>query len=387
MIPYGRQSISEEDIQAVVDVLRSDFLTQGPAVPAFENALAKYCHADNAVVCNSGTSALHIACLALGLGPGDYLWTSPISFVASANCALYCGAKVDFVDIEPDTGNMDADLLEEKLVESEKIGLLPKVVIPVHYAGLPCDMEKIHGLAKRYGFYVIEDACHALGAHYHGEPVGNCRYSDVTVFSFHPVKSLTTIEGGALLTNSPKLAEAAQLFRSHGITRDTDRYVHGAEQGAWYYEQQVLGFNYRMSDVQAALGMSQMSRLDSFVRQRREVAEVYSQALNHTGLQLPKSLPERDSAYHLYTVRVKGDAHPSRRQLFDKLRDAGIAVNVHYIPIYLQPYFQSSGFRGGYCPNAEEFYSTVLSIPIFPRLSRVDQDYVIAHLEQLVMCG
>ncbi|WP_447780472.1 UDP-4-amino-4,6-dideoxy-N-acetyl-beta-L-altrosamine transaminase [Aeromonas veronii] len=362
MIPYGRQSISQADIDAVVEVLKSDFLTQGPVVPRFEQAVADYCGAKFGVAVNSGTAALHIACLALGVGHGDWVWTSPISFVASANCALYCGAQVDFVDIEPDTGNMCAVELERKLIAAQAEGKLPKVVIPVHFAGLPCDMQEIHRLGQEYGFRIIEDACHALGARYHGEPTGNGRYSDITIFSFHPVKIITTGEGGMAMTNDPALAKSMSMLRSHGITRDPADFINEPD-GPWYYEQQMLGFNYRMTDIQAALGLSQMANLETWILKRGELARHYFEAL------APELIPryfssERRSAFHLYVQHVSPEQRQAR---FQQLREQGISANVHYIPIYKQPWYQ----YGEPFPlaQAEKFYARALTLPLFPRLS------------------
>ncbi|KXU81359.1 UDP-4-amino-4,6-dideoxy-N-acetyl-beta-L-altrosamine transaminase [Aeromonas enteropelogenes] len=369
MIPYGRQSISEADIDAVVGVLRSDFLTQGPVVPRFEQAVADYCSARFGVAVNSGTAALHIACLALGVGPGDWVWTSPISFVASANCALYCGARVDFVDIEPDTGNMCAVELERKLVAAKAEDRLPKVVIPVHFAGLPCDMKEIHRLGQEYGFRIIEDACHALGARYHDEPTGNGRYSDITVFSFHPVKIITTGEGGMAMTNDPALAKTMRLLRSHGITREAEDFINEPD-GPWYYEQQMLGFNYRMTDIQAALGLSQIQNLEDWIQKRGKLARRYFEAL------APELLPryfseERRSAFHLYVHHV---APEQRSNLFQRLRDHDIGANVHYIPIYKQPWYQEG--HKPLLPMAEVYYCSAITLPLFPHLTIAEQHQV-----------
>lgn len=373
MIPYGRQSISEADIEAVVEVLRSDFLTQGPVVPRFEQAIADYCGAHFGVAVNSGTAALHIACLALGVGPGDWVWTSPISFVASANCALYCGAQVDFVDIEPDTGNMCAIELERKLVAAKKEGCLPKVVIPVHFAGLPCDMQEIHRLGKEYGFRIIEDACHALGARYHDEPTGNGRYSDITVFSFHPVKIITTGEGGMAMTNDPALAKTMAMLRSHGITRDPTDFINEPD-GPWYYEQQMLGFNYRMTDIQAALGLSQMQNLEHCIAKRGKIAYRYFEALN-PGL-LPRYFSaERRSAFHLYIHHVKPEY---RHELLQRLRENGIGANVHYIPIYNQPWHYRGNFQ--VLPVANAIYSSAITLPLYPNLTIAEQRQVFAFI-------
>ncbi len=377
IIPYGRQDISEADIQAVVDVLRSDFLTQGPAVPAFENAVASYCKAKHAVAVNSATSALHLACLALGIGKGDVVWTSPITFVASANCALYCGADVDFVDIDPRTYNLSVAQLAEKLELAEKSGCLPKVVIPVHLCGQSCDMKGIYALGQRYGFKIIEDASHAIGGKYCGEPIGNCRYSDITIFSFHPVKIITTAEGGMALTNDDQLAKRMQLLRSHGITRDTNEMTQEAD-GAWYYQQLDLGFNYRMTDIQAALGLSQMARLDDFVAKRHSIARYYDECLIDLPLITPWQHSHCYSGLHLYVIRLKAsDIHKTHREVFNDLRSAGVGVNLHYIPVYLQPYYKQLGFQPGYCKEAEQYYAEAISLPMYSGLSLSFQNQVI----------
>lgn len=376
MIPYGRQDISEEDIDAVVDVLRSDWLTQGPAVPSFEQVVANYCNANHAVAVNSATSALHLACLALDLGPGDWLWTSPNTFVASANCALYCGAKVDFVDIDPRTYNMSVDALADKLRRAETSGKLPKVVVPVHFAGQPCDMAAIHALAKRYGFKIIEDASHAIGGKYKAGFIGNGRFSDITVFSFHPVKIITTAEGGMALTNDAELANKMTLMRSHSITRDATHMTH-APDGPWYYQQIGLGYNYRMTELQAALGTSQMSRLDEFVARRHALAARYDAALADFPLITPWQHPDAHSAYHLYVMRCNATV---RRSVFAQLRENGIGVNVHYIPVHTQPYYEQLGFLPGDFPLAEEYYAEAISLPLFPTLNEADQDAVIVAL-------
>ncbi|WP_421242128.1 UDP-4-amino-4,6-dideoxy-N-acetyl-beta-L-altrosamine transaminase [Aeromonas enteropelogenes] len=367
MIPYGRQSISEADIEAVVEVLRSDFLTQGPVVPRFEQAVADYCSARFGVAVNSGTAALHIACLALGVGPGDWVWTSPISFVASANCALYCGAQVDFVDIEPDTGNMCAVELERKLVAAKAEGRLPKVVIPVHFAGLPCDMKELHRLGQEYGFRIIEDACHALGARYHDEPTGNGHYSDITVFSFHPVKIITTGEGGMAMTNDPALAKTMRLLRSHGITREAEDFINEPD-GPWYYEQQMLGFNYRMTDIQAALGLSQMARLDAFLAARRTLAARYQRDLPECVIQLA-TREKRLSAWHLYVLQVPAAL---RAEMFRALREEGTGANVHYIPISRQPYHTAVT-----PPHAARFYNQAITLPLYPTMDDSSVTHVV----------
>jgi UDP-4-amino-4,6-dideoxy-N-acetyl-beta-L-altrosamine transaminase len=382
MISYGRQDITQADIDAVIGVLQSDFLTQGPMVPRFEQAVAAHTGVEYAVAVNSATSALHIACLALGLGPGDWLWTSPITFVASSNCALYCGAQVDFVDIDPLTYNLSVEALAAKLAEAEKTGRLPKVVVPVHLCGQPCDMAAIHRLSRQYGFKVIEDASHAIGGRYQNEPIGNCRFSDITVFSFHPVKVVTTGEGGMAMTNDPVLARAMNLFRSHGITRDPSQMTHESD-GAWYYQQVALGFNYRMTDIQAALGVSQMTRLEAYVARRHELAARYDEQLKGLPVTTPWQHPDGYSGLHLYVIRaVSGSAGISHRRLFDALRGHGIGVNLHYIPVHTQPYYQKMGFRLGQFPAAEAYYAEAISLPMYPQMTEVQQDKVITALTQ-----
>ncbi|MDD2892330.1 MAG: UDP-4-amino-4,6-dideoxy-N-acetyl-beta-L-altrosamine transaminase [Halothiobacillaceae bacterium] len=384
MIPYGRQDISEADIRAVVEVLRSDFLTQGPAVPAFEKSVADYCGADHAIATNSATSALHIACHALGVGKGDVVWTSPITFVASANCALYCGAEVDFVDIDPRTYNLSTECLAEKLARAEKIGRLPKIVIPVHLCGQPCDMAGIHALGEQYGFKIIEDASHAIGGKYRDEAIGNCRYSDITVFSFHPVKIITTGEGGMALTNNAELARKMQLLRSHGISREADEMTH-APDGPWYYQQIELGYNYRMTDIQAALGLSQMSRLDEFVAMRHVIARQYDTQLADLPVQRPWQHPDSHSACHLYPVRLRCDeSKVSHREVFDSLRAQGIGVNLHYIPVHTQPYYEEMGFRRGDFPEAERYYAETFSLPLYPALAAGQQAQVVEALKKAI---
>lgn len=377
-IPYGRQSISEADIAAVVDVLKSDFLTQGPVVPAFEDAVAAIAGANHAVAVNSATSALHIACKALGVGPGDRVWTSPVTFVASSNAALYCGADVDFVDIDPRSYNMCPVLLAEKLEEAAIAGTLPKVVIPVHLTGQSCDMGAIHAAASKHGVRIIEDASHAIGGAYGNKPVGCCAYSDITIFSFHPVKIVTTGEGGMALTNDAELAKLMQLDRSHGITRDADM-MEESDPGAWYYEQHRLGFNYRMTDINAALGLSQMDRLEEFIDRRRVIAQRYDAAFADLPVTTPWQLAEANSAWHLYVIRVDPAHH---RAIFDELRAGGILVNLHYMPVYLQPYYRKLGFEPGLCPNAESYYAEAISLPMFPTLSEEQQDQVIAAVRK-----
>lgn len=382
MIPYGRQSISQADIDAVVEVLRSDFLTQGPKVPEFETAVAAVCKAKHAVAVNSATSALHIACLALEVGPGDIVWTSPITFVASANCALYCGASVDFVDVEPETGNLCVVALEAKLKKAKAENKLPKVVIPVHLAGLSCEMEAIYALSKTYGFKIIEDASHAIGGTYQQASVGNCRFSEITILSFHPVKIITTAEGGMALTNSKELARKMELLRSHGISRDENEMTQ-ASHGDWYYQQLLLGFNYRLTELQAALGLSQLARLESFVAARQQLAERYDSLLAGLPLEVPARKSFATSALHLYTVKLHNKE--KRAAVFKTLRDAGIGANVHYIPVHSQPYYQTLGFKNGDFPVAEDFYQRIISLPLFPDLKSEQQEFIVATLKQALL--
>ena len=380
MIPYGRQDITQEDIDSVIEVLNSDFLTQGPQVPAFEASIRDYCGVNHAFAVNSGTSALHVACLALGIGPGDEVWTSPNTFVASANCALYCGASADFVDIDLRTYNLSPEALSQKLEQRrDSGGKLPSVVIPVHLCGQSCDMEAIRALGDEYGFRIIEDASHALGGRYKESRIGDCRYSDMTVFSFHPVKIVTTAEGGAVTTNSTELAQRLELFRSHGITRN-DALMTQPTHGPWYYEQIELGYNYRMTDLQAALGSSQMQRLDAYVSRRHELAERYDVELAQLPVQLPHREPFNYSAFHLYVVLLEGAGANQRRAIFESLRAQGIGVNVHYIPVHTQPYYRALGFEVGDFPNAEDYYARALSIPLFPNLALEQQDQVVGAL-------
>ncbi|MCU1739206.1 MULTISPECIES: UDP-4-amino-4,6-dideoxy-N-acetyl-beta-L-altrosamine transaminase [Pseudomonas] len=383
-IPYGCQSIEQDDIDAVVEVLKSPWLTQGPTIPRFEAALAEHCQADFAVAVCNATAALHIACLAAGLGPGDRLWTSPNTFVASANCARYCGAEVDFVDIDPLTLNLDASLLAQKLEVAEASGHLPKVVVAVAFAGQSCDMRAIAGLSERYGFTLIEDASHAVGASYLGRPVGCGDFAAMTIFSFHPVKIITSAEGGMVLTNRPELAERLRRLRSHGITGDPAQ-MNVPAQGLWYYQQLELGFNYRMTDLHAALGLSQTARLDSFVARRRELAARYDRLLADLPLQLPVAQAGAESAWHLYVVRLQLEQiKVSQREVFDALRAAGIGVNLHYIPVHLQPYYREQGFKDGDFPEAERYFGEALSLPLFPLLTEAQQDYVVEQLRNLV---
>lgn len=384
MIPYGRQDINQQDIDAVVEVLRSDFLTQGPQVPAFEQAIMDACDAKYAIAVNSATSALHIACLALGLGNEDWLWTTPNTFVASANCALYCGAKVDFVDIDPRTYNLCAKQLEKKLIAAQKVGKLPKIVIPVHFSGQSCDMQAIHELAKKYGFHIIEDASHAIGGKYKGEPIGNGGYSDITIFSFHPVKIITSAEGGAAVTNREDLAEKMLLLRSHGITRDEELMTKAAD-GPWYYQQIALGFNYRMTELQAALGLSQMQRLQEFVIKRHKLASRYDELLQDLPITLPWQHPDSESARHLYVIRLQLEQiNITHFDVFNALRAAGVLVNLHYIPVHMQPYYQKLGFASGQFPEAEQYYKEAISIPLFSAMTEGQQDTVCSTLKTIL---
>lgn len=384
MIPYGRQEILAADIDAVVEVLRSDFLTQGPAVPRFEQAVARYCSATHGVAVNSATSALHIACLALGLGPGDRLWTSPITFVASANCGLYCGANVDFVDIDPRTYNISVARLEQKLKCAEASGALPKIVVPVHLCGQPCDMGAIHELSQRYGFNVIEDASHAIGGKYRGEPIGSGRYSDITVFSFHPVKIVTTAEGGMAVTNDAALAERMVMLRSHGITRDAEQMTR-APDGPWYYQQVDLGFNYRLTDLQAALGLSQLRRVDDYVARRHVLARRYDDLLGDLPVTLPWQHPDGYSGLHLYVIRLQLDkVGATHREVFEALRELGIGVNLHYIPVPAQPYYERLGFKSGDFPEAERYYAEAISLPMYPTLTIGQQDAVVRAMRDVL---
>ena len=380
MIPYGRQSVSQDDIDAVVAVLVSDFLTQGPVLPRFEAAVAEVCGVAHAIGVNSATSALHIACLALEVGPGDLVWTVPNTFVASANCARYCGADVDFVDIDPETWNLSVPELARKLEKAEAGGRLPKVVIPVHFAGQPCDMAEIGDLARRYGFSVIEDASHAIGARYRDTTIGDCAHSAITVFSFHPVKIVTTAEGGMATTASPELANRMRLLHTHGVTRDPAMLE--SDEGPWYYEQHLLGFNYRLTELQAALGLSQLARLDAWIDRRHRIADRYDDALADLPLQLPVRRQDRRSALHLYAVRLRDPAR--RRSVVEALRAAGIGVNVHYIPVHTQPYYRRLGFHPGQFPASEDYYAGAISLPMFPAMTDDEQDSVIEALREVL---
>lgn len=385
MIPYGRQDISQEDINAVIEVLKSDFLTQGPQVPLFEKSVKEAVNAKHAIAVNSATSALHIACLSIGVGKGDIVWTTPITFVASANCALYCGADVDFVDIDPNTYNMSSKLLSQKLAHAKQNNLpLPKVVIPVHLCGQSCEMDKIHALGIEYGFAIIEDASHAIGGKYKENPVGNCQYSDITVFSFHPVKIVTTAEGGVATTNDAVLAKKMDLLRSHGITRE-ESLMEESSHGGWYYEQVDLGLNYRMTDMQAALGLSQMSRLHEFVAKRNKIASVYDDSLSNLPLKTPFQIEDSYSSFHLYVIRLKlANISLSHKEVFELLRANGIGVNLHYIPIYLHPYYKKLGFSKEEFPESNKYYQEAISIPIFHAMTFDQQKLVVQALTKII---
>lgn len=379
MIPYGRQQIDQADIDAVVEVLQSDWLTQGPTIAQFEATLAERCGAQYGVAVCNATAALHIACLAAGLGPGDHLWTSPNTFLASANCGRYCGADVDFVDIDPDTWNLCASKLEAKLKLARQKGCLPKVVVPVAFSGQSCDMTRIKALSLEYGFTIIEDASHAVGADYRGKPVGCGDYADMTVFSFHPVKIITTGEGGLILTNRPELADRLQRLRSHGMTRDPAQMTE-ASHGPWYYQQTELGYNYRITDLQAALGLSQLRKLDTFLARRRALVARYDQLLAGLPLQLPKRQPGAESAWHLYVVRLKPESGVAHKSFFEALRAAGIGVNLHYIPVHTQPYYRALGFQTGDFPEAERYYAQAVSLPMYASLTEAQQDVVVSAI-------
>jgi len=383
-IPYGRQSIDEKDVTAVCSVLRSDWLTQGPKIKEFEDVIAAYSGAEFAVAVSSGTAALHIACLAAGLRKDDTLWTSPNTFVASANCALYCNAKPDFVDINFLTYNMDVDKLEAKLIEAAKTDSLPKIVIPVHFAGQSCEMERIYDLSNKYNFKIIEDACHALGGSYRNKKIGSCVFSDMAVFSFHPVKTLTTGEGGMILTNNEELYEKLLCLRTHGITRDS-KFMEGNPDGPWYYEQIGLGMNYRITDIQASLGISQLTHLDEFISRRHELAKIYNEALSDLPITTPYMHPETYSAFHLYVVRLKLDKiKKTRKEVFESLRKNGIGVNVHYIPVHTQPYYRRLGFSYGQFPEAEKYYEEAITLPLYPSMTEMEQNMVIESLSKLL---
>lgn len=378
MIPYGRQDITEEDIRAVADTLRSDFLTQGPAIPSFEKAFAEYCGVKYAVAVSSATAGLHIACLALGLDKGGLLWTVPNTFVASANCALYCGAKVDFVDIDPVSWNISIPALEQKLKEANASGNLPDILVPVHFSGQSCDMKSIYRLSQEYGFKVVEDAAHCAGASYKGKKIGNCEYSNLCVFSLHPVKIITSGEGGIITTNSKELYEKLLRLRTHGITRERDQMTVESH-GPWYFQQIDLGYHYRMTDIHAALGLSQLKRLDSYVLKRNVIAEKYHERLRNLPLQLPNTDKDCLSSWHLYVVRLKNDK--KRSDVFALMRDTGVGVNVHYIPVHTQPYYQNLGFKPGQFPEAEKYYEEAITLPLYPTLKDEELEHVCTSLE------
>jgi len=380
-IPYGKQEISDNDIDEVIKVLKSDFITQGPKIDVFESNISNYVGSKYSCAVNSATSALHISCLALGVGAGDYVWTSPNSFVASSNCALYCGANIDFVDIDPITNNISLDCLERKLKEAEKKDALPKVVIPVHLSGLSCDMKSIYDLSNQYKFKIIEDASHAIGAEYKNKKVGSCEYSDISVFSFHPVKIITTGEGGLACTNNKNIAKKLNILRSHGVTRDRD-FMENEPHGDWYYEQLDLGLNYRITDIQAALGISQLKRLDQFIQKRNKLAKIYDAELNSEFYDLPQVGGDQVSSFHLYIIKLKEELKSNHRKLFSHLRSNGIGVNIHYIPIHYHPYYKKLGFRKGDFPNAENYYQRAISIPLYFGLSKSDQKYVIDEMNR-----
>ena len=384
MIPYAKQDISDEDIDSVIEVLKSDFLTQGNKVPLFEDIISERVGAKYALAANSATSCLHLSCLSLGLSKGDILWTSPITYVASANCALYCGAEVDFVDIDPLTWNISVEILEEKLKTARKIKKVPKILVLVHLAGNPCDLQKVFDLSKEYGFSIIEDASHALGSKYSGEHIGSSVYSDISVFSFHPVKNITTGEGGMILTNNQKLSEKIHLYRSHGITRDTKKMIN-KEEGLWYYEQLLLGFNFRMSDIHAALGISQMNSLDKFISKRNELSQIYTKELKGLPLTIQRVRKEDLSAWHIFVIRLKlSELKLSRLEIYNSLRNKGIGVNVHYIPVHLHPFYKNLGFNKGDFPNSENYYDGAITIPMFTKLKKKEIKYVIQALKESI---
>ena len=385
MIPYGRQDITDDDISEVEKVLRSDFLTQGPTVPKFEQSISNYCGAKYALAVNSATSALHIACLALGLGPGDWLWTSPNTFVASANCGRYCGANIDFVDIDPKTYNLSIDLLSKKLEQAAKSGRLPKIVIPVHFAGQPCDMSAIYNLSTRYGFKIIEDASHAIGSSYNNIKVGSCAHSNITVFSFHPVKIITTAEGGMALTNDKDIADKIFRLRTHGITNDKTKFKDRPKDEIWNYQQIELGFNYRMNDLQAALGLNQMNRLDKYINRRHEIAKYYDNELKNLPISTPWQAPGVYSSYHLYPILIKSNSNnKTQEQIYDELRKNNISANLHYIPVHRHPYYENLGFKKNDFPIAEKLHKETISIPLYPTLQNESQKYVVETLKKVI---
>ncbi len=383
-IPYGRQTIQASDIEAVMQVLKSDWITQGPAIEHFEQKLAKRFESPHALAVCNATAALHLAYLAAGLGPGKKLWTSPNTFLATANAARFCGADVDFVDIDPKSWNLSVEQLVLRLSQAEKTGQLPDVLAPVHFGGNPCEMEAIAGLARKYNFQVVEDASHAVGARYQNHPIGSSHYSDFTVFSFHPVKIITTGEGGAILTHNTAAYERMARLRSHGMTRNP-KLMQQEGEGGWYYEQLELGFNYRITDIQAALGESQLERLDSFIQQRQVLAKRYSELLADLSadlaLQLPSVSAEAVSAWHLYVIRIPS-RKGMRKQVYDHLQKAGIEVNVHYIPVHLQPYYRQLGFKPGDFPEAEAYYREAITLPLFPTLTLKQQDFIVSTLKE-----
>ena len=384
MIPYAKQDISDEDIDSVIEVLKSDFLTQGNKVPLFEDIISERVGAKYALAANSATSCLYLSCLSLGLSKEDILWTSPITYVASANCALYCGAEVDFVDIDPLTWNISVEILEEKLKTARKIKKVPKILVLVHLAGNPCDLQKVFDLSKEYGFSIIEDASHALGSKYSGEHIGSSVYSDISVFSFHPVKNITTGEGGMILTNNQKLSEKIHLYRSHGITRDTKKMIN-KEEGLWYYEQLLLGFNFRMSDIHAALGISQMNSLDKFISKRNELSQIYTEELKGLPLTIQRVRKEDLSAWHIFVIRLKlSELKLSRLEIYNSLRNKGIGGNVHYIPVHLHPFYKNLGFNKGDFPNSENYYDGAITIPMFTKLKKKEIKYVIQALKESI---
>ncbi len=384
MIPYGRQEITEEDISEVEKVLRSDYLTQGEAVPKFEKSVAGYCGVNYGIAVNSATSALHISCVALNLSPGDWLWTSPNTFVASANCAIYCGANIDFVDIDPNTYNMSIESLSDKLKKADKLGKLPKIVIPVHFAGQPCNMPAIHDLSKRYGFKIIEDASHAIGASYDKKKIGSCLHSDITVFSFHPVKIITTAEGGMALTNNEEVADRLSRLRTHGITKDKKRMIKKSDNEIWNYQQIELGFNYRMNDIQGTLGLSQMKRIDKYIHRRHEIAKKYDLELKKLPVKTPWQSPKAYSSYHLYPIILRDNlGNNSQKKLYEQLNKNKIAANLHYIPVHRHPYYENLGFKKNDFPEAEKFHQKAISIPIYATLKNDQQEHIIKTLKEV----